>query len=297
MNEIFIILSSMSLFFLVFSVASWRESRRQRLEKRLRLGSSASLVVEVDGKPDVATQIGGIFYSEEWLWIQVFLIGVVLITGVIFHLPLFAIVVLGTGALAAPFVFVRWRQSRREHILESQLEGALLDMAAALWANPSLKEAFEAARNETQEPLKDELDRALKEIECGVGVDTALISFLERNRSGALKVAVHAMLICRETGGNLAPVLERTAELIRSRLLLQGEISALTSQQRTTALVISLVPVGFLVLTQVFNPGYLNYLFTPLGTLLLLYSVGSIAIGFLVLRKMADLLPKGDQDG
>jgi tight adherence protein B len=246
-NEIFIILSTMGVFFLSLSIASWRENRKQSLEKKLRVRSSTASNIQAGRKPDLAT-----------------------------------------------LLLNRWRWHRREHILESQLEGTLLDMAAALWANPSLKEAFEAAKTEAQEPLRSELDRVLKEIECGIGVDTALASFLDRNRSGALKVAVHAMLICRETGGNLAPVLERTADLIRSRLLLKSHIRALTSQQRTTALVVSLVPVAFLVLTQILNPGYLNYLFTPLGTLLMLYSVISISAGFLVLTRMADLLPKGD---
>lgn len=283
MSTGFTILAGLSIFCLTLALFSALEARRQRLVAKLSRELESASKIESEKERNLEEEVFGALF-----WISV-----VIVLGVFLGLPMPMVALLGAGAAVIRIFLISRRREWREQALERQLEGALLDMTAVLWTNPSLKEAIMAAQDGVQGPLREELDVVLREIDCGEGIDQALLSLKVRHKSSALKMAVSAMIICRETGGNLAQVLERAASLIRMRLLLKSEITALTSQQKTTAIAISLMPIGFLLLTQILNPGYLNYLFTPMGTFLLLYAVVSMGVGFYVLQKMSDLLPRG----
>lgn len=284
MAAAFAILTGLSIFCSVIAFSSVLEARRHRIAKRL----SRDLTFVSRVKPKRRENVEEAVFSIV-LWVSIGILG-----GVFLKLPVSIIAFLGFGAVFVPYFLANRRHKKREQNLEKQLEGALLDMTAVLWTNPSLKEAIMAARDGAQDPLRGELGEVLWEIDCGESIDRALTSWAARHRSGVLKMAVSAVIVCQETGGNLAQVLERAASLIRMRVLLKNEITALTSQQKTTAVAVSLMPIGFLLFTQILNPGYLNYLFTPVGTLLLVYAAISVCVGFFVLQKMSDLLPRGE---
>jgi tight adherence protein B len=104
------------------------------------------------------------------------------------------------------------------------------------------------------------------------------------------KMFVTALLLQRETGGNLAEVLGTLAVLMRERVGLRGHIETLTAEPRLSAIVLSLLPLLLFITVVVLNPEYLSPLWTtPFGRLLLVYAVMSMVFGYIVLRKLGNI--------
>lgn len=194
-----------------------------------------------------------------------------------------------------PIGYERMQRRKRQRLTESQLESLFINMSSSLFSNQSIAMALRAGQQEAEWPLRVEIERVLFEIESGASLDRALIAMARRIRSEVLNLAIDGILICRETGGNLGALLERLTEVTRSRLILKEKIEAMTTQQKTTAVFVSAIPVIFLLAAYCLNPKYMEYLTKPLGLLILLYSIISISIGFFWLSKMADILPGVDK--
>jgi tight adherence protein B len=115
----------------------------------------------------------------------------------------------------------------------------------------------------------------------------ALNQMLDHVPSQDLKVLVTGMLVQKETGGNLAEILDRTASVIRERLRIQGEIRTHTAQGRLTGWILCSLPVVMLFMINFINPGYSNILInTPMGHKLIYLGAGLLSIGALAIRQI-----------
>jgi tight adherence protein B len=123
----------------------------------------------------------------------------------------------------------------------------------------------------------------------GLPMRDALLQLLERVPSSDLRVLVTAILVQKDTGGNLAEILDRTVFVIRERLRIQGEIQVQTAQGRITGWILSALPIVMMVLLNLVNPGYSSVLFhDPFGRKLMYFSMGMLALGAFIIRRIVN---------
>jgi tight adherence protein B len=174
--------------------------------------------------------------------------------------------------------------------LENQVEPLLTSLANSLYGNPAIVNALREAEKSAEQPMKNELTRALSEIDHGNDINRSLEGLASKVDSATLFLAVDGILICRETGGSLSRLLGNLSSVASTRSNLKGKIKALTSQQKTVATLVAVVPIGFVLLSFGISPAYQESLRTPFGVGAVLYAIISVAIGFVWLNKMTDTL-------
>jgi tight adherence protein B len=128
-----------------------------------------------------------------------------------------------------------------------------------------------------------------KQLNLGLPMRDALLQLLDRVPSADLQVLATAILVQRDTGGNLVEILERTVFVIRERLRIQGEIQVQTAQGRLTGWILAALPVVMMVLLNLVNPGYSTILFhDPFGRKLMYFSVGMLVVGSFIIRRIVN---------
>ncbi len=194
------------------------------------------------------------------------------------------------GGVLAPYFYVRWRQARWITKFESQLPDAIDMVTNALRAGYAFQGAMELVGQEMAEPLGSEFQQFYEEQNLGMDVRTALLAMQQRVPSLDLKMFVTAVLIQRESGGNLSEVLENIAGVIRSRFRIQGELRSLTAQVRLSAKILGLLPVVVVIMITMVNPEFIAPLFDEtVGHILLASAAVSQVIGFIVMWRLSDI--------
>jgi tight adherence protein B len=208
--------------------------------------------------------------------------------------------VLGMGLLVAPvlaamtatlpLMWVLFRRKRRLAKFGQQLSDALELIARALRSGHSLAAAMELVATEMSEPICTEFCQAYEEQNLGVSIDDALDSMTRRVPNLDLKFFATAVTLQRQTGGDLAEILDKIGELIRERYKILGQVQALTGEGRLSGIVLlALPPVLFLAVYRL-NPEYASVLFTdPMGKKMLAGAGVSMLFGALVIRKIVDI--------
>lgn len=200
-----------------------------------------------------------------------------------------AIVIGAIGALM-PFLNLKRLQRKRTKALEQQLPEAIDMLVNAMKAGYSLQAAMKFIGEEMSEPLGPEFTRFYDEQRLGVDVRLALNNLATRSDTLDLKMFVTALLIQRESGGNLAEVMTNLSTLMRERVALRGEIDTLTAEPKLSAMVLTLLPLGLFGAINIMNREYVSTLYTtPTGHVLLVYGAVSILIGYIVLRRMGNV--------
>ena len=199
------------------------------------------------------------------------------------------LVAAGLGT-ALPFFWLQQRRLKRLAKFEEQLPDALSIVARSLQAGLPFSEAMHVVATEMAEPLSKEFGTVFTELNYGGDVRSALLGMLERMPTIAVMAMVSSILIQRETGGNLAEVLDRIGNLVRQRFRFQRTVKTLTAEGRMTAWVATAMPFVLAGLYEVMNPGYLEALTEdPGGRLLIFWAFGMMIVGVLWLRKMVRL--------
>jgi tight adherence protein B len=169
-----------------------------------------------------------------------------------------------------PTIYIEVMRRQRVEKIEMQLDNFILALANALKSTPSIGAAFNSVVAVVAEPIKSEVDLAVKEMKVGSTLDQALLHMAARVGSRQLDSALSAILIGRQVGGNLPKVLETTANTLREMRRLEGVVRTKTAEGKAQLWVIALLPFGMLVgLNQVF-PGYFIPLTSSLGGYLLI---------------------------
>ena len=215
--------------------------------------------------------------------------GVTLSTGWPAHLSLPWPARLLAGLLWASLPWFLMHRARRRRLLriEQQLPDAADFIARALRAGHSFSNVLQIVGNELPEPLSSEFRIAREEINYGVPMSEALHAMAARIPLTDLRYLIIAVLIQRESGGNLAEILGNISQIIRARLKLIAHVRVLSAEGRMSVWVLGLMPFCVAAAMAVGNPDYISLMWKdPLGVRMLWYGAGMIAFGVLWLRKV-----------
>lgn len=193
------------------------------------------------------------------------------------------------GAIV-PFHQLKRRTNAKMRALNDQLPDALMLIVNALRAGNSLTQAMGVVAQQMPAPISTSFAQTLQDINYGLPVDAALERLQETFGGIDMALVTSAVLVQRETGGNLAEILSNIHGTIRDRQTVQGEMRALTAQGRMSGWVLSLLPAGIGGLFFLLNRAYIMTLFIdPRGQLLVGGAVCLTVIGMLAIRKIVDV--------
>jgi tight adherence protein B len=196
----------------------------------------------------------------------------------------------GVVAAALPFMHVWWKRKKRlDHFLEL-LPDALELMSRALSAGHAFSEALHMVSEEMPEPIASEFRKAYEEQNLGLSLKLALANLMDRIPLLDLRMCVTAVLIQRETGGNLAEVLEKVAYTIRERFRIMGDLKTLTTSSRLSAWLLCGLPIFVAFAVTVMNPDYMTVLWKdPRGHYLIASALIMQITGMLIVRKILNI--------
>src|SRR5271157_254889 len=196
----------------------------------------------------------------------------------------------GVAATLIPLLVLRLKRSRRMNRFDQNLPDALDLMSRSLRAGHSVSAAIEIVAEEGMEPLRSEFAHVHQQQVLGLPNRDALLQLGRRVPSTDLQVVITAMLVQKETGGNLVEILERTAAVLRDRLRIQGDVRIHTAQGRLTGAILCLLPVVMYGLINLANPGYTRVLIEdPVGREMTYVGIGMIAVGGMLIRKIVKI--------
>lgn len=214
------------------------------------------------------------------------LAGFLLIVGFLHETPLLGMGVAGLFA-CVPLLYVLFQRSRRLARLEQQLPEALDLVVRALRAGHSFPTGLQMIGEEMAEPIANEFRIVADEVNFGVSLQQALTNLSERIPLTDLRYFVVAVLIQRDSGGNLTEVLSNLSRLIRERLKLLMKVRVLSSEGRLSAWILVAMPFGLAALMNVFNPQFMSLLWKdPIGITIIKYMLSLMAVGVLIMRKI-----------
>lgn len=189
-----------------------------------------------------------------------------------------------------PFLWLRLKRGKRVSQFQEQLPDAIDMLVSSMKAGYSFQAAMRFIGEEVPAPLGPEFSRFYEEQRLGMEVRTALLALQARVPSVDLKMLVTAILIQRETGGNLSEVLDKISSLMRERVALKGEIATLTAESKLSARILSALPLVVFLLVSAINPGFLRpMLETVIGPYFLMYATASVCLGYWWMMKIADI--------
>jgi len=196
----------------------------------------------------------------------------------------------GVAVAAMPYGWVAFKRSRRFAAFEKNLPEALDLMVSGLRAGHSLLAAIALVSKECQEPVKTEFKICFEEQNYGLELKAAMDNLLNRIPLQDMKITAAAILIQKESGGNLAEVLDKTAQVIRDRFRLKRQIGVHTAQGRLTGWVLTALPVVLGVAIYFVDPELISILWhRQIGIILLWVAAGLIVIGGLVIRHIVNI--------
>jgi tight adherence protein B len=245
-------------------------------------------------KIELAPRLRSILYQSKLKWTTG---GLLLMCTACFVMPSY-LIYLRTGAFVfatliglllgfAPFAFVLHRRSKRFSMFEQGLPEALDLMVSALRAGHSLSAAIGLVAHECPDPVGGEFRICFDEENYGLELRTAMENLIVRVPLQDLRIVVTAVLIQKESGGNLAEVLDKVAHVIRERFRLKRQVRIHSAQGRLTGWILSFLPIVLGIGLYLLSPDTMSLLWKrPIGVKLL-YIAGSMMItGALIIRKI-----------
>lgn len=189
-----------------------------------------------------------------------------------------AMAIAAAGCL--PLLKARMDREARLEKFENQLPDALDLMARSLRAGNPLMESFKFVSEEMKPPISTDFGRAWSNVNYGVNLKVSLADLMQRTPSVSLRSLATAIMVQRETGGNLAEILDKITHLLRARAKFQRRLRTLTAEGRMSGWVLASMPFVMAGLMSITNPGYLNPLFEdPGGRKLVVYALILMAAG------------------
>jgi len=224
------------------------------------------------------------------------MVGSVLLALVVFWIATFKAPTLPLAAAAGlvsgviPYLYLIGKRAARLHRFEELLPDAIDLMSRGLKAGHALNSAIEMVAQEVPDPVGTEFRRVFEEQNFGLPLREALINLSLRVPLQDVNFLVTAMLVQRETGGNLAEILDKTTNVIRERFRLKGQLRIYTAQGRLTGWILTCLPIGMFFLLDFLNPDYEGIMLKdPLGQHLLYLGLILMVVGWYAIRKVIDI--------
>ena len=203
-----------------------------------------------------------------------------------------ALLGLGVGLVTGlgPYGFVLFKRSKRFGKFEQGLPEALDLMVSGLRAGHSLNAAMGLVGRECPDPVGGEFRMCFEEQNYGLELKSAIENLIERVPMQDLRIVATAIMIQKESGGNLAEVLDKTSYVIRERFRLKRQIQTHTAQGRLTGWILSLLPVVLGIALFMVSPSMMSILWTrAIGVKLLWTSAGMTCVGGLIIRQIVNM--------
>lgn len=182
----------------------------------------------------------------------------------------------------------QWRRYLQE--FEEQLPDMVSVIANAVKSSFSVPQALELVTGEFTDPMAAEVTEVLQELRMGVAFDQALTNWSDRMRNDDLDIFCTALIIQRQTGGNLSEVLDNLGATMRERRRIGGQIRTLTAQGRMSGTILTFLPVGLYAVLYLIAPARMGVLFTSdLGWALIAVCAVMITIGSVIVRRIVTL--------
>jgi tight adherence protein B len=204
----------------------------------------------------------------------------------------FALLALAVGILCGlfPLLLAIVRRRRRLYAFEKSFPEVIDLLVRAVRAGHAFTTGMEMIANEMPQPIAGEFRTTFEEHNFGLPLRDALWNLAERVPLVDVRFFVSALLIQKETGGNLAEILNNLAHVIRERFKIMGELRVRTAQGRLTAIILIGMPPGLLVFMKFANPDYVNLLFSdPWGTYMLVGAACLQIIGSLIMWRVVKI--------
>jgi tight adherence protein B len=204
--------------------------------------------------------------------------------------PIILGLVFGLIAYWGPEIYIHFLRRKRRAAFSEQLVDGLVLMANGLRSGFTLQQAMDMLIEEMPAPISQEFELVRREYKLGVDLDLALRNCVNRTKDEDLDLVVTAVQITRSLGGNLAEVFDRIVAMVRERKILKGKADALTSEGKMQAMVVGLLPYGFMFAMTKVNPELMRIMWTTVPGLIALALVVILdIIGYLWVRKTADI--------
>lgn len=202
--------------------------------------------------------------------------------------PLYPVFALMTGSM--PLIWLWWRRKSRFHKFETQLPEALELLARALRSGHSLNSGLFLVSEEMPAPIATEFNIAYEEQNLGIPIERALKGMLKRMPNLDLKFFVTAVAIQRQTGGDLAEILDKIGYVIRERFKILGLVKALTGEGRLSGAVLMAMPIAIFIAVYYLNTEYVMLLFTTeMGKKMVAGGIVMQLLGAVCIKKIIDI--------
>ena len=195
----------------------------------------------------------------------------------------------GIGAFL-PYAYASYRRTKRFQKFEELFPEAIDTLARAVRAGHAFTTAVELISNEIAEPVASEFRKLFEEQKFGLPVRDALINLTDRVPLVDVKFFVTAVMLQRETGGNLAEILDNLSYVIRERFKILRQVRVYTAQGRLTMMLLMGLPPVIIITMLLMNPTFIRPLFTdPIGHTLLVAGITLQTMGYFIIRKIIQI--------
>lgn len=192
------------------------------------------------------------------------------------------------AGLALPILIIKRLEAMRRQKFASQLVDGLMILSSSLKAGLSLLQSFEELVQEMPNPISQEFGLVIRQMQMGVSLEEAITKLKVRMRLDELDMVVTAMLVARETGGDLTQTFSRVIYTIQERNKLIGRVQALCVQANMQGIIMSILPILFGIFVYKMNPGFFDVFFKDnLGRGLMVYAGISEILGIIFIRKLS----------
>jgi tight adherence protein B len=198
--------------------------------------------------------------------------------------------IIAASLVGIPFLYVIRKKKKRMDKFQKQLPEGLELIARSLRAGHAFTSGMKLAADEFDDPLGPEFTETLDEINFGVSVSDALKNLARRVDCADLRYFVVAVILQRETGGNLAEIIESIGYIIRERFKLRGKIRILAAEGKLSAIILVAIPFFVIIVLRFTSPEYINaLLFEPAGRIMGAVALFMMVIGIFVMKKMINI--------
>ena len=188
-----------------------------------------------------------------------------------------------------PYVYLINKRQQRLRRFSEQLPEAIDLMSRGLRAGQAVAATIETVAQESEDPLRSEFRRAADEQSFGLPFRESMVNLSRRVPVADLQFLVTAILVQKDTGGNLAQILDKTSHVIRERVRIAGQIRIRTAQGRLTGWFLCGLPFVMFIGMNILHPGYGRILFEdPLGQKMVTYAGVMMVVGFFVIRRIVN---------
>ena len=189
-----------------------------------------------------------------------------------------------------PYAYASYKRTKRFDKFEELFPQAIDTLARAVRAGHAFTTALELIANEVNEPVAGEFRKLFEEQKFGMPVRDALVNLTDRVPLVDVKFFVTAVMLQRETGGNLAEILDNLSYVIRERFKIMRQVRVFTAQGRLTMLLLMALPPLVVLVMLIFNPGFIRPLFAePLGHALIVVGITLQTVGYFIIRKIIQI--------